>query len=131
MKKFLLHLSLATAVTLLAVALGPSLHAQQTSQDPAATAPQQSDTATPQQQQQNEAQMPASGDTTTQDAQAFRGRIVKENGHLVLKDPVSKVSYKLDDPSKVKPYVGKEVKVIGKLDMDSNTIQVDSIEIVS
>lgn len=72
--------------------------------------------------------MPASGDTTTHEAKSFSGQIVKENGALVLKDPVTKVSYKLNDPSKVKQYMGKHVKVTGKLDMASNTIQVDSIE---
>jgi hypothetical protein len=131
MKKFLLHFSLATAVTLLTLALGPSLHAQQADQDPAPAAPQQADPAAAQQQQQNEAQMPTSGDTATHEAQAFSGRIVKEKGELVLKDPVSKVSYKLDDPAKAKQYVGKQVKVTGKLNMNSNTIQVDSIEPLS
>jgi uncharacterized protein YdeI (BOF family) len=133
MKKFLLHFSLATAVTILTLALAPSMHAQQADQDPAPAASQQADPAAAQQpqQQQNEAQMPASGDTATHEAQAFSGRIVKEKGELVLKDPVSKVSYKLDDPAKAKQYVGKQVKVTGKLDINSNTIQVDGIEPLS
>jgi Protein of unknown function (DUF5818) len=131
MKKFLLHFSLATAVTLLTLALPPSMRAQQADQDPAPATPQQADPAAAQQQQQNEAQMPASGDTTTHEAQAFSGRIVKEKGELVLKDPVSKISYKLDDPAKAKQYVGKQVKVTGKLDMNSNTIQVEGIEPLS
>lgn len=46
----------------------------------------------------------------------------------MLSDTVTKVSYQFDDPSKVKKYVGKRVKVIGKLDMTSNTIHVNSIE---
>ncbi len=75
--------------------------------------------------------MPASGDATTQQAQTFIGRIVKENGAMVLKDPVTKVVYKLDDPAKAKQYIGKQVKVTGKLHMDSNTIQVDRIEPIS
>ncbi len=129
MKKFLLHFSLATAVTLLTLAIAPSMYAQQSDQDPASATPQQRAAAQPQ--QQNEAQMPASGDTTTHDAKAFTGRIAKENGELVLKDPVTKVSYKLDDPAKAKQYVGKQVKVTGKLDMNSNTIQVDGIEPLS
>lgn len=81
MKKFLLHFSLATAVTLLTLALAPSMHAQQADQDPPPATSQQADPAAAQQQQQNEAQMPASGDTTTHDAQAFSGRIVKEKGN--------------------------------------------------
>ena len=133
MKKFVLHFSLATAVTILTLALAPSMRAQQPDQDPAPAASLQADPAAAQQaqQQQNEAQMPSSGDTTTHEAQAFSGRIVKEKGELVLKDPVSKVSYKLDDPAKAKQYVGKQVKVTGKLDVNSNTIQVDGIEPLS
>ena len=133
MKKALLHLSLSLAATiaLLALALDPSMHAQQADQDPAPATPHRADSAIPPQSQQNEAQMPASGDATTREAKTFSGRIVKENGELVLKDPVTKVSYKLSEPGKAKQYVGKQVKVIGKLDMNSNTIQVDGIEPLS
>jgi hypothetical protein len=123
MKNFLLRFLLATAATVLTFALSPSLHAQLANQDPTPAATQQP--------QQNEAQMPSSGDTTTQDAKTFSGRIVKENGDLVLMDPVTKVSYKLSDPTKAKPYIGKQVKVTGKLDMSSNTINVERIELLS
>jgi hypothetical protein len=98
-------------------------HAQQAGQDPAPTAAQQP--------QQNETEMPSSGNTMTHEVKAFSGRIVEENGEVVLKDPVAKVSYKLSDPAKAKQYVGKQVKVTGKLDIDSNTIAVDSIELLS
>lgn len=132
MKKFLLRLSLAAAVTLAGVAIAPASHAQ-SDQDPATTNSQQQqpvatpqDSATPQ--QQNDAQMP---EAQTQDAQAFNGRIVKESGQLVLKDPVAKISYKLDDQAKAKQYAGKQVKVTGKLNMNNNTIHVDSIELLS
>jgi uncharacterized protein DUF5818 len=136
MRKFLVHFSLATAVTLLTLALAPPLRAQPAERDAApATSPQAAPLVLQDQlqndQQQNEAQMPASGDTTTHEAHAFTGRIVKEKGELVLKDPVTKVIYKLDDPAKAKQYMGKQVKVTGKLDMNSNTIQVDGIEPVS
>lgn len=127
MKKFLLHFSLATAVAALTLAIAPSMYAQPSDQDPVAPASSQPTAA----EQQNEAQMPSSGDTTTHEARAFTGRIAKENGELVLKDPVSKVIYKLDDPAKAKQYVGKRVKVTGRLDMNSNTIQVDGIEPLS
>jgi uncharacterized protein YdeI (BOF family) len=134
MMKFLLRLSLGTAVISLAMAAGPSVLAQEADQDPAPATRRQPEAAnqpTNQQQQANEAQMPASGDTTTQEAKTFSGRIVKENGDFVLKDPVTKVTYKLNDTTKAKQYVGKQVKVSGKLDMDSTTIQVDSIEPIS
>jgi uncharacterized protein YdeI (BOF family) len=127
MKKFVLHFSLATAVTLLTLAIAPSMYAQQSDQDPAPATPQRQAAA----QEQNEAQMPQSGDATTHEAKAFSGRIAKENGELVLQDSVTKVSYKLDDPTKAEQYVGKQVKVTGKLDMNSNTIQVDGIEPLS
>jgi uncharacterized protein YdeI (BOF family) len=127
MKKFSLRFLIAAAAFCLALAVVPSTVAQQADQDPAPATPHQAE-ATSQQHQPNEAQMPASGDTTTQEAKTFSGNIVKENRELVLKDPVTKVSYKLDDSSKAKQYVGKQVKVSGKLDMNTNTIKVDSIE---
>src|ERR1700693_3344555 len=131
MKKCVPYLPLVAAVSLLTLAIAPRIHAQQSDHDPAPTAPQKMDPAAaeqPPQNNNNEAQMPASGDTTTHEAKSFSGQIAKENGALVLKDPVTKVSYKLNDPAKVKQYRGKHVKVTGKLDMASNTIEVDSIE---
>jgi hypothetical protein len=142
MNKFLVRLSIAAAMTMGVIALGSSGNAQdqQNSQEPAATAPpqQQQPTATapdqapaaaPEQQQQpNETQ---SDDMKGQDAKSFTGQVAKENGKIVLKDPVTKMSYQLDDQKKAARYVGKQVKVTGKLDMNSNTIQVESIEPIS
>ena len=68
------------------------------------------------------------GEVTTRDAKTFTGRIVKENGQIVLKDLVTKVSYKLSDTTKAKQYMGRQVKATGKLDMNSNTILVQRIE---
>ncbi len=130
MKRVLQRFSLAAAMTLLAMVLGPSLHAQQADQDPSPNAPEKTNPAVPQA-QQNEAQMPASGAATTREAKTFIGRVVKENGQIVLKDPVTKVSYKLDDAAKAKQYMGKEVKATGKLDLNTNTIQLDRIEPLS
>jgi hypothetical protein len=67
-------------------------------------------------------------DAQTQDAKPFNGTIVKEKGKLVLKDTVTNVSYQLDDQDKAKRFVGKQVRVTGKLDMNTNLIHVDSIE---
>jgi hypothetical protein len=146
MKNFVFRLSLAAALTLGVVALAGSANAQEpSSQDPAATVPPQqqspsaqdeeTSTATPQEPpatQQNESQMPTAGkDAQTQDAQTFTGRVVKENGKVVLKDPVTKNSYQIDAAAKVKAYMGKQVKVTGKLDMNSNTIHVESVEPIS
>jgi hypothetical protein len=130
MYRSFLRFSMITAVALFSIAVGSSLRAQQADQDPAPATPHQPEAASPQP-QQNEAQMPASGDTTTHEAKTFSGRIVERNGDLLLQDPVTKVSYKLNDRSKVKQYVGKQVKVSGKLDTNRNTIQVDSIEPMS
>jgi|SRR5208283_426227 len=76
--------------------------------------------------QQKEARRP-SGEAETQDALAFTGRVVKEKGRILLKDPVTRMTYQLDDALKAKPFIGKQAKVIGKLDLDSNLIYVDSI----
>jgi hypothetical protein len=146
MNKFLVRLSLAAAVTMGVIVLGSSANAQDqpSSQEPAATTPPQPQqpTATPpdqapaaapeQQQQPNETQSnETQSDMKSQDAKSFTGRVAKEKGKLVLKDPVTKMSYQLDDQDKAASYVGKEVKVTGKLDMNSNTIQVESIEPIS
>jgi cell division septation protein DedD len=159
MKSFLVRLSLAAAVTLGVIVLGSSANAQEpSSQDPAATPPSQQSPSSAQQDQQtpaetpqeptarpqqdpnepaanpreNEPQMPTAGpDAASQDAKAFTGRIMKEDGKIVLKDPVTKTSYQIDDAAKVKQYMGKQVKVTGKLDVNSNTIHVDSIEPMS
>lgn len=128
MKTFLMRLLFAAAVTLAAVALVSPGQAQQADQDPAPTAPRKADPGAVPPQHQDEAQMPASGEATTQEAKTFSGNIVKENGRVVLKDPITKVSYKLDDSAKAKEWLGKQVKVTGKLDASSNTIRVESIE---
>ena len=127
MKNFSLHLSLAVALAFLTLGPGQSIQAQQADQDPAPATPHQPEAA----QQGHEAQMPASGDVTTHEAKTFSGNIVKENGELVLKDPVTKVIYKLNDVAKAKQFTGQRVKVTGKLDMDSNTIQIERIEPLS
>jgi hypothetical protein len=45
--------------------------------------------------------------------------VTKEQGHLVLQDPVTKMSYQFDDQSNAKLYVA------------SNTIRIDRIEPLS
>src|SRR5216684_328660 len=118
MKDFIVRLSLAAGLILGVLVLGGSANAQEPN-EPAANP------------RQNEPQMPAAGPDATKDAQAFTGRIVKENGKVVLKDPVTKTSYQIDDVSKAKQFMGKQVKVTGKLDMNTNTIRVDTIEPMS
>jgi uncharacterized protein YdeI (BOF family) len=125
-----MRLMFATVITVVAVVLAPAARAQQADQDSAPTAPQKADPAAVASQHANEGQMPASGEATTEEAKSFTGRIVKENGEMVLQDTVTKVTYRLDDAAKAKQYMGKRVKVTGKLDMDSNTIRIESIGLI-
>lgn len=144
MKEIMKRLFLAVAITLVAFALASLGHAQQADEDPAPASRQQQKpegpqpggkpaTSRPVQQNSpaNKSGADATDDETTQDALVFTGRIVEQHGELVLDDPVTKVSYQLDDWSKAKPYIGKQVKIIGKLGMKKNTIHIDSIEPVS
>jgi len=117
----------AVAVTIMLLVAGSWLGAQQADSHSAAGAPERTNPSVPQA-QQNESHMPASGEVTTRDAKTFTGRIVRENGQIVLKDLVTKVSYKLSNATKAKQYLGRQVKATGKLDLNSNTILVQRIE---
>jgi uncharacterized protein YdeI (BOF family) len=112
-----------TAIVLTFVAGIATLFAQSKATQ-SAPAPQQQTAAQSQDQAaQDQMQM--------QDAKAFNGTIMKEKGKLVLKDTVANVSYQLDDQDKAKPFVGKQVKVVGKLDLDTNLIHIQAIEAAS
>jgi hypothetical protein len=56
----------------------------------------------------------------------FMGRVLRENSGYVLK--AGDLEYKLDDPEAVSTYKGKNVKIKGSLDLQSNTIHVEKIE---
>jgi flagellar basal body-associated protein FliL len=128
---FLVRLLIAAAMTLVAFALASSAHAQQADEDPSPATPRQPPDQAPHAAQPNNAQAAAPSGPQTEDALAFTGRLVKQKGQIVLNDPVTKISYQLDDPLKAKKYTGRRVKVIGKLDLNSNTIHIDSIEPLS
>jgi Protein of unknown function (DUF5818) len=133
-KNFLIRILLAAALTLVTFGLVSSAQAQQADEDPAPARPQQPQpqpTTVPKSPQQQQSSVPTSDDNETQQALAFTGRVTSEQGRLVLNDPVTKMSYQLDDQTKAKRYVGKQVKVIGKLEMKSNKIHIDSIEPMS
>ncbi len=115
MKNSLWHLALAFFVMAGIVALTAQSNAQQIQ-----PAPQQPVAAQQQTQPQSDAQ--------AQDAKPFSGMILKEKGKLVLKDTVSNVSYQLDDQDKARQFEGKQVKVTGKLDTNTNLIHIESIE---
>ena len=139
MKNFLIRILLAAASTWVTFGLASSAQAEQADEDPVPTRPhQQEPTTAPKSPPQRQSPEPSSDDAQTQQALAFTGRVTaftgrvsSEQGRLVLNDPVTKMSYQLNDQSKAKPYVGKQVKVIGKLEMKSNTIHIESIEPVS
>ena len=48
----------------------------------------------------------------------------------MLKDRVTKLTYQLDDQPRARKFIGRQVKVTGKLEMNSNTIQISRIEFV-
>lgn len=62
------------------------------------------------------------------DQQTFMGKIAKSGGRYVLKDNTHKMTYSLDDQSQAKNFEGKNVKVTGMLDTQTNTIRVSAIE---
>jgi predicted lipid-binding transport protein (Tim44 family) len=128
MRHFVLLIALVLGILSFAVIAPPPAYAQQANQDSTSAAPRKSDAAGVPPQHANEAQMPASGETTTEAATTFSGVVVRENGELVLKDPITKVVYKLDDTTKARQFLGKRVKVTGKLQMNSNKILMESIE---
>jgi hypothetical protein len=134
MKDILFRLLVAAALTLAAVALSSSAHGQQADEDatPTNLSPQEraQQSLPPSETQTPESRAPSSPSDQTQDELAFTGRIEPEKGSLLLKDPVTKLSYKLDDQARAKKFIGKPVKVRGKLEMKSNTIQVSSIELI-
>jgi hypothetical protein len=132
MKDFLARFILAAAVAATGLAL--PANAQQADEDPTLVTPQHQTVTAAESQQEHETQASSAsdvsaGDVQTQDALAFTGRVARENGQIVLRDPVTKMTYQLDDQSKAKPFVGKQVKVIGKLDLNSNRIHIESIEL--
>jgi len=129
MKNSLTRILSAIAVTLVAFALASSARAQQADEDPAPATPRPpQSTVTPQVPQPHDTAIPSPADTQTQQALTFTGRVIKQQEQLVLNDPITKSSYQLDAQAKAKPYLGKQVKVTGKLEMRSKTIHIDSIE---
>ncbi len=123
-------LRLVGLLTLLICVVGIPLYGQQ-AQQPATQEPTAQEPA---------AQQPATQEPTapspdsmsqesnqSQPTQMFMGKIAKSKGDLVLKGDAG-TSYKLDNPDQAKQWVGKKVKVTGKLDTATNTIHVANIE---
>jgi hypothetical protein len=135
MKNIFFRLLVAAALTLAALALSSSAHGQQADEDATpTTAGRQA--KTPQSPVRAQIQSPdstahPSAADQTQDELVFTGRIAEENRALVLKDLVTKLTYQLDDQPRARKFMGRQVKIRGKLEMNSNTIQISRIEPVS
>jgi hypothetical protein len=126
LRSFLVRLLIAVAAVIIGFALAsPAQSLQSDGVHSSVAARQQASTT-----QSSDAQTP-DADPQTQDAHSFTGRVVREYGKLILKDTVTHVSYKFDDQSKMKQYVGKQVRVTGKLGLNSNTIHIENIEVLS
>jgi hypothetical protein len=62
--------------------------------------------------------------------QSITGIIVKQGEKYVLKAG-DNTTYQLDDQSSAAQYQGKQVKVVGILDADNNTLHIEGIELAS
>ena len=62
--------------------------------------------------------------------QSITGIIVRQGQKYVLKAG-DNTTYQLDDQDRASRYQDKEVRVVGKLDADSNTLHIESIELAS
>jgi len=127
MKQIFYRLLIAAALTIAALIASSSARAQQSDAEPAPATPR------PQNPLSIPSDSPATNqssesDNQTQDVLVFTGRILQGKDALVLNDPVTKMKYSLDNQAKAKHYLGKQVKITGKLDMKSNTIRIDNIE---
>jgi cytoskeletal protein RodZ len=126
------------AILVMVFGLLPAAFAQQSQPsqppDPTAQAPATQAPTTPptfpesksKPSQSPEAQSQQSSETSQSAAKVFTGTIEQVRHGYVLR--VSGQDYKLDDQAKAKAYSGKQVKVQGTLDPDTNIIHVDKIE---
>jgi hypothetical protein len=90
----------------------------------------QSDTQPGAQQQQQQPsdqtgtqQQPTSANNG-QSAQSFQGKIMRSGNQLVFQDSATQTTYQVDDSSKIAPFEGKDVKLMGTLDSKTNSIHV-------
>ena len=72
---------------------------------------------------------PPEGDpNSATETKTFTGKIVKSGVRLVLTDPASRAIYELDDQTKAREFLNRDVKVTGVLDAATDTIRVRDIE---
>ncbi len=77
--------------------------------------------------QQPQTQQPDQAKPDEAKAATFTGTIVKQGDSYVLRDSSGAV-YRLDNASRVESFEGKSVTITGKLDPQTKTIHVESIE---
>ena len=68
---------------------------------------------------------------TGQEKQRFEGRISRSGERLVLEAKAEKISYQLDDQQLAGLFEGKDVKITGRLDSESNTIYISDIGLLN
>ena len=95
--------------------------------DPQPETPQQDKNTEPVGSNSNPQSQPAS---TSPDVQTLMGTIVSVQDRCVLKAN-GDTTYELDNQEKAKPFSGKHVKVVGKVDSATNMVHVESIEPIS
>jgi Protein of unknown function (DUF5818) len=76
----------------------------------------------------DEAQNPNRGESSSTHAKLrpFMGTVVRQGKDYMLR--AGNLEYKLDDPVQARAYEGKNVKVTGSLDRQSNTIHIQAID---
>ena len=60
----------------------------------------------------------------------FQGTIVKKGASYVLR-ATSNETYQLDDQDRARQYEGKQIKIVGTLDVNGRSLHVTSIELIS
>jgi|SRR6516162_11672983 hypothetical protein len=77
---------------------------------------------------QSQSQDPSTQQQPAEQAQTFTGKIAKKGEKYILRSSSDHMTYALDDQEKAKSFEGKDVKVTGTLDAQTNTIHVADIE---
>ena len=87
---------------------------------------------TPREQQpdQQPGQQVNADDQRESSIQSITGTIVRDHDKYVLKAWDKKI-YQVDDQDKAKKYEGKLVKIVGSVELSTNTIHIQSIELKS
>ncbi len=77
---------------------------------------------------QSQGQDPGAQEQPAQQAQTFTGKISRKGDKYILRSSSDNMTYDLDDQEKARPFAGKDVKVTGTLDAQTNTIHVAEIQ---